>query len=187
MNSLYKAVKPSCKTIFPMSSKIIYTIGLLFFFLTTKPQLARNSALFQELKTLDSVFFERGFNLCDTDYLKKAVHKNLLFFHDQGGMQDIATFLENVKNNLCSKPLKKPIRKREENSLEVFPLYHNGKLYGVIQSGVHLFYLREPGRNDVLTSTAKFTHVWLLDNGNWLLKEVLSYDHQSPGAAAPGK
>ncbi|MBC8884082.1 beta-lactamase family protein [Flavobacterium piscinae] len=30
------------------------------------------------------------------------------------------------------------------------------------------------------TSTAKFTHVWLKKNEDWVLAEALSYDHQSP-------
>lgn len=143
-------------------------------------QVDKNSALFLELKTQDSVFFERAFNLCDLEYLNNAIHQDLLFFHDQGGIQTKADFLENTKNNICSNPNQKPIRKREENSLEVFPLYNDGKLYGAIQSGVHHFYIREPNKPDMPTSSAKFTHVWLLENRNWLLKEVLSYDHHDP-------
>ncbi len=136
------------------------------------------------MKKQDSVFFERAFNLCDMDYLEKAIHKDLLFFHDQSGIQTKADFLANTKNNICSNPNMKPIRKVEENSLEVFPLYNEGKLYGVIQSGIHNFYIREKNKEDVHTSRAKFTHVWLLDNGNWQLKEVLSFDHNDPGKTA---
>jgi hypothetical protein len=45
---------------------------------------------------------------------------------------------------------------------------------------VHLFYLREKGKEDVWTNIARFTSVWLLENGTWKLSEVLSYDHQDP-------
>lgn len=147
-------------------------------------QVAKNSPLFIELKKQDSVFFERAFNLCDMEYLEKAIHKDLLFFHDQSGIQTKTDFLKNTKENICSHPNYKPIRKVEENSLEVFPLYNEGKLYGAIQSGVHNFYIREPNKKDTPTSKAKFTHVWLLDNGNWLLKEVLSFDHHDPEKTA---
>jgi CubicO group peptidase (beta-lactamase class C family) len=143
-------------------------------------QIAKDSPLYIELKKQDSVFFERAFNLCDTEYLKSAIHKDLLFFHDQGGIQNKWLFLENTKRNICGNPNYKPIRKVEENSLEVFPLYNDGKLYGAIQSGIHNFYIREPNKQDTPTSKAKFTHVWLLENGNWLLKEVLSFDHYAP-------
>ena len=106
------------------------------------------------------------------DYLNKAIHKDLLFFHDQRGIQTKAGFLDNTKNNICANPNQKPIRKVEENSLDVFPLYNDGKLYGAIQSGIHNFYIRERNKEDIHTSRAKFTHVWLLENGKWLLKEV---------------
>ena len=143
-------------------------------------QVAKTSQLFLDLKKQDSVFFERAFNLCDMDYLVKAIHKDLLFFHDQSGIQTKADFLENTKKNICANHNVKPIRKVDENSFEVFPLYNNGKLYGAIQSGRHSFYIREPNKADVATSEAKFTHVWLLEDGNWLLKEVLSFDHRDP-------
>ena len=83
-----------------------------------------------------------------------------------------------VKNNICGNPDQKPIRKADPLSLEVFPLFQNGRLYGMIQTGIHDFYIREKGKPDRHTSRAKFTHVWFLDNGRWLLREVLSYDHK---------
>jgi CubicO group peptidase (beta-lactamase class C family) len=64
--------------------------------------------------------------------------------------------------------------------LEVFPLYNDGNLYGAIQKGIHHFYLRESGKEDIWTSTAKFTHIWVLESKTWKLSEVLSYDHHDP-------
>lgn len=142
-------------------------------------QVAQTDPLFTSLKQQDSIFFERGFNQCDLDYLEQAVHQDLVFFHDQGGFQDRAVFFENVKKNLCADPNKKPIRKLVEGSLEVYPLYNNGQLYGAIQNGVHKFYLREPGKADVPTGIAKFTHLYLKEDGMWKLKEVLSFDHRA--------
>ena len=143
-------------------------------------QVPKDSELFRTLKTQDSLFFERSFNQCDTNYLKSAVHPDLVFYHDQGGIQDRQVFLERVKHNLCSDPNNKPIRKVEVESLEVFPMYDKNVLYGVIQTGNHNFYRRQPGKQDVHTSKAKFIHLYLLINGKWLLKEVLSFDHQDP-------
>jgi len=153
---------------------------LVYSSLLVNGQVAKNSELFLELKKQDSVFFERAFNLCDMEYLNKAIHKDLLFFHDQSGIQNKEVFLKNTRENICANPNVKPIRKVDENSLEVFPLYNNGTLYGVIQTGIHHFYIREPNKKDLATSSAKFTHVWLLENGNWLLKEVLSFNHHNP-------
>ncbi len=140
-------------------------------------QVDKNSSLFVELKKQDSVFFERGFNNCDIAYLEKSVDNNLKFYHDNGGFQDKKLFLERTKQNICGNPNQKPIRKVVENSLEVFPLYNNGKLYGAIQTGEHRFYIREKGKEDVLGGQAKFTTVWTAKDGNWLMSDVLSYDH----------
>jgi hypothetical protein len=155
---------------------------LCFLSLIGVAQAQEKNALFQELKAQDSVFFERGFNRCDLDYLKNQVSEDLRFYHDQGGFQNKAQFLENTANAICGSGDKKPIRKVDSESLEVFPLNTDGKLYAAIQTGVHHFYIREKDKKDLWTSTAKFTHVWVLDKGNWILTEVLSYDHQSENA-----
>ncbi|BFG70898.1 hypothetical protein KACHI17_17790 [Sediminibacterium sp. KACHI17] len=147
---------------------------------TVVGQTDKKSSLFLELKQQDSLFFERSFNQCDIAYLESRMTRDLKFYHDQSGFQDRTKFFENIKQYICAPTNKKPIRKVEANSLEVFPLYNNGKLYGAIQMGVHHFYIREQGKDDVHTSTAKFTHVWLMEDGIWKLSEVLSYDHREP-------
>lgn len=157
-----------------------YLLIFLFSFCNIDAQTDKNSELFLELKKQDSVFFERGFNNCDMAYLEKNVDSNLKFYHDQGGFQDKKLFLQRTKENICSDPLKKPIRKLVPGSLEVFPLYSNGNLYGAIQSGEHQFYIREPDKKDILGGRAKFTTVWTKKNGNWIMSDVLSYDHGNP-------
>jgi len=139
-----------------------------------------NLSLFTELKKQDSIFFERGFNQCDMQYLEKHISQDLKFFHDQSGFQDRATFFHNTKTYLCSNTEQKPIRKVDASSLEVFPLYNNGEIYGAIQTGVHYFYIREKGKEDVKTSIARFTHVWIIEDDLWKISEVLSFDHQKP-------
>lgn len=147
---------------------------------TLTGQVSRSSELFLTLKKQDSIFFERSFNRCDLAYLSQAVHKDLMFYHDQGGIQDRTAFLENIRKYICSDSSRKPVRTVVTESLEVFPLYNNGVLYGAIQTGIHDFYIREKNKADLHTSRAKFTHLYLLENGQWLLKEVLSYDHKDP-------
>lgn len=157
-----------------------YFLVLLFFFGNIHAQIDKNSELFLELKKQDSIFFERGFNNCDITYLEKSMDDNLKFYHDKGGFQDKKLFLKRTKENICSNPLKKPIRKVIPESLEVFPLYDNGHLYGAIQTGEHQFYIREPNKQDVLGGRAKFTTVWTKKDGNWMMSDVLSYDHGEP-------
>ena len=142
-------------------------------------QVSKDSELFKNLKMHDSLFFERSFNQCDFEYLKKAIHNDLTFYHDKAGIQNRTQFLAKTKQNICGDNPKKPIRKADPKSLEVFPMYNNEVLYGVVQTGVHNFYLREKGQEDVLKGKAKFIHLYLLINNEWILKEVISFDHQA--------
>lgn len=164
-----------------MTRRILNVILLLVLTVNTvSAQTDKTSPLFLELKQQDSLFFERSFNQCDIAYLESRMARDLKFYHDQSGFQDRTKFFENIKQYICAPSTKKPIRKVDANSLEVFPLYNNGKLYGAIQMGVHHFYSREQGKTDIHTSTAKFTHVWVMEEGIWKLSEVLSYDHHEP-------
>lgn len=164
-----------------MTKQIFFSVAFLALSIfNTIAQTDKNSDLFIELKKQDSIFFERGFNQCDLDYLESHIAEDLKFYHDQSGFQDKNAFFENTQKYICSNSEQKPIRNVDTNSLEVFPLFNNGKIYGAIQKGVHQFYLRENGKEDVWTSTAKFTHIWILENEIWKLSEVLSYDHQDP-------
>jgi CubicO group peptidase (beta-lactamase class C family) len=156
------------------------TIIFLLVAILAHAQIDENTELFKTLKVQDSTFFERGFNRCDLDFLGNHIAGNLKFYHDQSGFQDRKAFFENTEKYICSNSDKKPIRKVDVNSLEVFPLYNDGNLYGAIQKGIHHFYLRESGKEDIWTSTAKFTHIWVLESKTWKLSEVLSYDHHDP-------
>lgn len=135
-----------------------------------------------QMAQVDHTFFQRAFNECDFEYLRQHISADLVFYHDQGGVQNAETFLQNTKNNICSNPKVKPLRELIPGSLASFPLYKNGQLYGAIQHGDHAFYLRSEDGPKVLTSTAKYTHTWLLNQGSWQLAQALSYDHQSPEA-----
>lgn len=134
----------------------------------------------EELLKKDSELFVKGFNKCDTELLQEIVSNDLIFYHDQSGIQDKDRFMSNISKYICSNPHAKPIRKLVDDSVDTFPLYKDGELYGAIQQGVHEFYIRREGYPDRLTSTAKFTHVWLKEKSNWQLSNVLSYDHVSP-------
>ena len=100
----------------------------LFSFGLASGQVAKTSEIFVTLKKQDSIFFERSFNLCDLEYLNKAVHNDLIFYHDQSGIQTRDVFIENTKKYICDDTIRKPIRKVVEESLEVFPMYNNGVL-----------------------------------------------------------
>lgn len=144
---------------------------------------SKDSTLFKTLEELDSVVFERSFNQCDHAGLRALVPEDFEFYHDTGGLETSrAAFFRTVEENICGSTAQKPIRKLVPRSLKVFPLRQNGVLYGALQMGEHEFYIREDGKSDRHTSTAKFTHVWMLEGEAWTLSRVLSYDHQSPSA-----
>ncbi len=107
------------------------------------------------------------------------VAENFEFYHDQSGITPNKTaFLETTRNGLCKLPYR-PRRELVKGSLVVYPLYKNGVLYGAIQMGKHRFFANEKDKPEYFTSIAKFTHVWLLENSEWKLTSVLSYDHQT--------
>jgi len=163
------------------NTRIVALAIVLIFAENSIAQEKTDSELFQTLKELDAIIFINGFNKCQHVDLEPYISDDLEFYHDQGGLsigKDI--FFSTIKQNICSNWEYKPIRKLVEGTLEVFPLYSNGKLYGAIQKGIHEFYIKEPNKEMYLTSTAKFTHVWMLTDNSWLLKRILSYDHQSP-------
>lgn len=68
-----------------------------------------------------------------------------------------------------------------DSTVEIFPLYseNRSQLYGIIQTGEHEFYQKKEGEKAKRTSVAKFNHLWILEDGDWKLKRVLSYDHQN--------
>lgn len=142
-------------------------------------QIDESSELFKVLSEKDSLLFEEGFNKCNLELTESLISKELDFYHDVSGIQDREMFFNAIRKNICSGSLQKPIRKLAENSLKVFPLRNQGELYGAIQKGSHNFFLREDDKELVQTSSAKFTHVWILEEEIWKLKTVLSYDHQS--------
>jgi len=157
------------------------TLFSIFLFLAVYPlfaQVTPSSDLFRSLKTRDSLLFEVGFNTCDISQFENLISNDFEFYHDKSGFTATkADFISGIRDGLC-KMNYKARRELVENSLEVFPLENQGVLYGAIQMGNHCFYEVEIGKPDKLTSVARFTHVWLLEDGSWKLSRGLSYDHK---------
>lgn len=133
-------------------------------------QPAKESELFQLLKEKDNQMFNVGFNHCNIEQLEELTYEDFEFYHDKDGITSSKkAFLKVVKEDLCGSGKNVISRVLNENSLEVFPMYKGDKLYAAMQTGVHSFG----------NSTAKFMHLWLLDNEEWKLSRVMSYDHQN--------
>jgi len=162
-----------------MKKSIALSFALLLCGLQTAyAQVAENDKLFKDVMELDSHLFDEAFNQCKLNVLEKYIAPDLEFFHDKGGTQNRAQFLEAIKKNICSNPNGKPIRTLVAGSSQVFPMENNGVLYGAVQMGVHRFDTKGADIAVEGYTVAKFTHVWLIRNGRWQLKSAISYDHQ---------
>lgn len=178
--------------------KAIYALAILIIFglgactnkrfsssagtLTTVQSLTHEEdSIFNIIKEKDSLLFQIGFNQIDTSQVKALITANFEFYHDEHGVTDSKrAFIHNI-DIIRDLPFK-TWRTLVTESMEVFPLYKNNskELYGAIQNGVHEFYQQNEGEDARKTNTARFTHLWIIENGKWKLKRVLSYDHQDP-------
>lgn len=142
-----------------------------------------NGALFLTLKKKDSILFDAAFNRCDTRTMGNLFTEDFEFYHDKGGASyGRDNFLKPLEENCSKRNRNTPQNARRilvENSLEVFPLHKNGQLYGAIQHGIHSFEFLDKNQEYQKGDTAKFTHVWILEEGQWKIKRELSYDHRS--------
>lgn len=172
---------------------LAFFFALFLFSLTSaaKAQVAENSSLYANIMRMDKLLFEQGFNQCRLDVTAELADDDLEFFHDKGGMQDRAQFLLAMKNNVCGNPEGQPVRTLVAGSTRIFALENNGVLYGAVQQGEHRFHLKGTDTAKEGYTIAKFTHVWLLKNGQWTLRSAISFDHQQKfgkiAAAAPLK
>ena len=159
------------------------SIYVLVFFFGIVPSLTAqvdtNSEVYKVLKANDSLLFECAFNKCELQYLDQLIAEDLEFYHDIGGVQNSKEeFVQDMKNGICN-PNNKTTSRRElvEGSLKIFPLKDNGELYGALQNGSHKFFEITDGK-EVAGSLAKFSHLWIIDDGKWILKRVISFDHK---------
>lgn len=131
-----------------------------------------------QLQMMDSLLFDAVFNQCDTEKVKELVSADLEFYHDKSGVTITdSSFIRSIKG-LCANEFA-PSRVLEPGSLDIFLMKENDQLYGAVQTGRHLFYEKKSGKKE-LTSTARFTHLWILEKDKWKLKRVISYFHQVP-------
>lgn len=157
--------------------KYFLLIHLLFLTTLVTAQIDKSSELYKTIKEKDSLLFNLGFNHCDISQFENLVSENFEFYHDQTGITNSKSdFIKGIEYGLC-KLAYKPKRVLVKNSLKVYPLKNNGILYGAIETGIHNFYAIEKENTEYLTSNAKFSHIWILENGNWKLSKGLSYDH----------
>jgi hypothetical protein len=158
--------------------------SILFFLLSIScaplfAQADRSSEVYQIIKSKDSLLFDMGFNRCDIRQFENLLSDNFEFYHDKAGITASKTeFISGIRDRICKLDYK-PRRELIASSLEVHPLYRNDTLYGALQLGKHRFYALGKDGSEHITSTALFTHFWLLQQGQWKLSRGYSYDHRN--------
>lgn len=143
-------------------------------------QVNPSSELYITIMTKDAQLFDVGFNTCDISQFENLLSSQFEFLHDKDGVSDKEGFLYNLRNGLCGSPDKYQSRRELiDTSTEVFPLYKKEKIYAAVQKGVHQFYETMAGTDEKFASSARFTHVWFLEDNKWKLRKSLSYDHKT--------
>lgn len=157
-------------------------ILICFFSITNSAlgQVEKQSELYKTIVTKDSLLFNIGFNTCDIKQFENLLSAKFEFFHDKDSISNKTTFIYNLRNGLCISPTTYHSRRELiKESTKIYSLHKKHVLYGAIQIGIHKFYETIEGKNEKFASSAKFTHVWLIENGQWKLTRSLSYDHQT--------
>ncbi len=154
---------------------------LLVLSTTITAQTTGDHELYKTLKAKDSILFDAAFNTCGIEVLNAIFTEDFEFYHDKGGITEgRENFVGRIADGCANRKSDAPQPAKRilvPGSLEVYPLYRNGQLYGAIQQGVHTFeFLNDQGtyqKGDI----AKFTHVWVLEDETWKVRRELSYDH----------
>lgn len=166
--------------IFTLQFRALLFTVLVFSFHAAVAQVKADDPIFAKMADMDRLLFSEGFNNCNYAVLERILAPDLEFYHDKGGMQDKAQFIEATKKNICNSAEGKITRKPVQGSMEVYAMEKNGLLYGAYVTGSHDFYLTQTGKAARKTGTAKFTCLWLLnDKKEWILKRVVSYNHKA--------
>jgi hypothetical protein len=162
----------------------LYAIFALFCFCFANPICLKaqdnardNAQVTSAILHRDSLFWQ-AYNACDVEAMKAFFTPDLEFYHDRGGVtigQD--SMAAATRHGICGSDSVHVRREAVEGTIHVFPMRKAGVVYGAILSGDHRFYVKQPGKHEYLDGQAKFTHLWVLKDGEWKMSRVLSYDH----------
>jgi hypothetical protein len=141
-------------------------------------ELEENKKLTATILHSDSLFW-KSYNECNINENARYFTNDILFYHDKGGVTKGGKALKDaLKNNICGNPHQKVRREPVAGTVKVFPMRNGNKIYGAILSGEHYFYVIEDGKPEKREGLANFTHLWLLENNEWRMSTVLSYNHR---------
>lgn len=141
-------------------------------------QTEKTDPLYKTIMSKDSLFFSVAYNSCNMLQMENMLSDSFEFYHDKGGFANKKKFITDFKNGLCKSPETYQLKRfLIGKSTEIYPMYKDGKIYAAIQNGDHLFYEKIGNQAEKLVGEARFTHLWMLENGEWKLKNSLSFNH----------
>ncbi len=156
--------------------KVIVTL-LTFVLYSWNAYTQTDSELEKQILQYDTEFWE-GYNSCDSSKMEKYLSNNVEFYHDKGGiLLGSKNLTESIQKNLCSNRDFKIRRALISNSLKWFPLKKDNIVYGALLTGEHYFYVTENNNKETLNGKANFSHLWLLENKEWKMAKIISYNH----------
>lgn len=156
---------------------LLTNAATLLLSLLSYPAISQDREVQKIIRQKDSLFWI-AYNSCDADGMNQYVTDDLEFYHDKGGITLGKEDFSNItKKNLCGNKDFRLRREEVAGSTSIFPMAKDGVAYGGVISGQHHFYINQTGKKEYLDGLARFTHLWLLKDGNWKMARILSYDH----------
>ena len=110
--------------------------------------------------------------------MASVISDDVEFYHDMGGVTiGRDSMIASIKNHLCSNNDFRLRRVAVPGTVNVFVMKKAGVPYGAIISGQHVFYINDKGNKEYLDGLARFSQLWMLNDGVWKMTRILSYDH----------
>jgi ketosteroid isomerase-like protein len=150
--------------------KLVLSLLLATVTLSTLQAQTPTDTLYQTIRKLDSLMFD-AMNRQDLDAMMSYFHPDLEFYHDKGGMDNLAQTREKTKTLFKNNVNTGLRRTLIASSLKVYPVPG----FGAIQDCLHQFCHKENGKDDC--GTFKNIMVWKQTPNGWKVIRVLSYDH----------
>lgn len=144
--------------------KRLLTMPFLFLGLLSMSVMAASAQDAQSIEAAiaqaDQEFFKAVFDTCDADAVGTMVTDDFEFFHDKlGQIADSGEAFVALFRGACERQAAgtdfKARRELAEGSMAVFVMNN----YGALQMGSHRFFRAEPGKADIPTEHARFTHL----------------------------
>jgi ketosteroid isomerase-like protein len=137
----------------------------------------QSGSLYAEIFKMDSLVFSSAQNDCDLERYESFLSEDFEYFHDKAGftdskeneMADMAIFCGEEQRT--RQPLRRELTK---GTLKVFSMDN----YGALEFCDHVFYLQINDGTEKLVGSGRMTALWKLENNEWKLARIISYDHQ---------